>query len=168
MKKARATSSSIDSIFVLVELDSNLFKKDQIVKLFMKGLGFTVFRAQEGTVNDIMGSGKLEVIRDDTIRLSIGSWEANLRTIREWEKIERESWNNYKDQLNHCIPVNQLLRDESEAEDLNVENVWEDLYFRNLLHERTRYPTILSEEYEVLLNDIRLLISRINGYLKTG
>ena len=62
----------------------------QIDSLIGATNGFTVFMSSEGTIGDIQGSGRLNLISNDSIRRSIATWQADLKGIREWEKLSKK------------------------------------------------------------------------------
>lgn len=68
-------------------------------------MGYTKHMTQQGTIEDLMGSGRLEVIRNDTIRRAIATWEADLKLMRELEVDAKASFLNLVEYLNTNVPT---------------------------------------------------------------
>jgi len=60
--------------------------------LVLETFGYTVAMTNEGTINDISGSGDLKVIRNDTLRRMIASWDAGFKMIREREDLFKSAF----------------------------------------------------------------------------
>lgn len=73
---------------------------------YMEGLmGYTKHMTQQGTLQDIFGSGRLEVIRNDSIRRTLATWEADLKLIRELEVDSKKSFEKFVEYLNQNLPI---------------------------------------------------------------
>lgn len=62
--------------------------------LISRTFGYTIAMTNEGTINDITGSGDLKVIRNDSLRRMIASWEAGFKMIREREELLQKAFEN--------------------------------------------------------------------------
>lgn len=71
----------------------------------------------EGTINDITGSGDLKVIRNDSLRRMIASWDAGFKMIREREKLLREAFLKHNSGIEEEIDMEQLLSEKRGFED---------------------------------------------------
>lgn len=60
--------------------------------LVIETFGYTIAMTNEGTINDISGSGDLKVIRNDTLRRMIASWDAEFKMIREREDLLKKAF----------------------------------------------------------------------------
>lgn len=67
--------------------------------LVLDTFGYTIAMTNEGTINDISGSGDLKVIRNDTLRRMIASWEAGFKMIRERESLLKKAYQENKSGL---------------------------------------------------------------------
>lgn len=72
--------------------------------------GYTIAMTNEGTINDITGSGDLKVIRNDSLRRMIASWDAGFKMIREREKLLREAFQQNKKSVESQLDIGELLR----------------------------------------------------------
>lgn len=147
IKKSKNTSSKADSILMLQKKEIEDVTLPKLLNLIMDATGFTIYSTHEGTVQDILGSGNLDIIKNDSIRLAIGSWEANLKTIKEWEKMEKKSVDDYDNYL-------QLHLDLYKDDSLTIltakskEILLNDREFLNLLSNRKYLPKSLNELYK--------------------
>jgi hypothetical protein len=91
IEKSEFTSMNADTVLMIHKNEIQEAPLDKLIMQIMFGSGFTVYTSREGTMKDILGSGSLDIIKNDSIRLAIGSWEGNLKILREWEKIDKKS-----------------------------------------------------------------------------
>lgn len=115
----------------------------------MNATGFTVYQTQEGTIQDILGSGNLDVIFNDSLRLAIGSWSANLKNIREWETLDKNTYTNYSNYLHHQTNLYEI--DERRVLPVNnfmFSQLMNDRVFLNRIRDRVRNPKILNSLYK--------------------
>lgn len=108
-------------------------------------LGYTKHMTRQGTIEDLLGSGDLEVIRNDTIRRAIATWDADLKFVREVEVDAKESFiktNNYLDQ--HI-----LMLDEFQTA-FEKEQLLSKRMFLNRLVDRVITAGLLNDAYQEL------------------
>ncbi len=60
--------------------------------LVTRTFGYTIAMTNEGTINDIRGSGDLRVIRNDRLRRMVASWNAGFKMISEREDLLKNSF----------------------------------------------------------------------------
>lgn len=165
--KTKRTSQSADSILQLKSGDLDSLSLRSFVGCMMDATGFTVYQSQEGTIQDIIGSAHLDIITHDSLRLAVGSWQANLKNIREWEKMDKNAYtlysqylheyaNLYKIDISKELPIDEALKDQF----LN------DKVFLNRLYERRRIPNILNRLYKDEILRLDVLIDQIDKELK--
>ncbi|MFT5215450.1 MAG: hypothetical protein ACI83H_000559 [Glaciecola sp.] len=153
VKKAKITSNLSDSILKLKrrELDSLGIKS--FVRFMMDATGFTVYQTQEGTIQGIMGSGNLDVISNDSIRLAIGSWQANLKDVREWEELDKNSSAIYNEYLENHVKLYTRGQEELPLDEFKMSMLLNDNLFLNRIATQKRFPKILNDLYrKKLLN----------------
>lgn len=166
IEKTEVTSVSADSILQHKrgELDSlNLIS---FVSCMMNATGFTVYQSQEGTIKDILGSGKLDIITNDSLRLAIGSWQAHLKNIREWETIDKKTYNIYSDYLHEHANLYKISdRRELPIDEIIRNKFMNDKVFLNRIRNRQRIPKILNRLYENEISSLDGLIKQIDADL---
>ena len=153
IRKAEITSNSSDSILKLKrrELDSLGIKS--FVRFMMDAAGFAVCQTQEGTIQGIMGSGNLDVISNDSIRLAIGSWQANLKDVREWEELDKNTYAIYNEYLENHLKLYTRGQEELPLDEFKMSMLLNDNLFLNRIATQKRFPKILNDLYrKKLLN----------------
>ncbi|GAB2763961.1 hypothetical protein GCM10010465_06330 [Actinomadura fibrosa] len=76
---------------------------------------YTIAMTNEGTINDIRGSGDLKVIRNDSLRRMIASWDAGFKMIRERENLLKEAFQKNKAKMEEEIDIEKLLSGKTNA-----------------------------------------------------
>ncbi len=167
IKKTEFTSKSADSILKLKAGELASLSLMSYVRCMMNATGFTVYQSQEGTIQDILGSGKLDVITNDSLRLAIGSWQAHLKIIREWETIDKKTYNIYSDYLHEHANLYKIGdKRELPIDDLLKNQFMNDKVFLNRLRDRERIPKILNRLYNNEILRLDNLMSQIDAELK--
>ena len=168
IEKTENTSKSSDSILRYKRGELESLSLYSFMGCMMDATGFTVYITQEGTIKDILGSGNLGIIKNDSIRLAIGSWQANLKTIREYEKIDKNETDIYFNYITQHIdlykahdPAGPLpLNDEIIAELFN------DRVFLNHISSRFESPFVLNELYKKEVPKLDRLLIIIDNELE--
>ena len=137
----------------------------QLDTLIMNAIVFTVYKSYEGTVQDILGSGTLDIIKNDSIRLAIASWQANLKDIREWEKLEKVSNKEYLDYLQQRIPIYKMRYKSGILTEQKKIELFADDTFLNQVNARSRLPGTLNALYKKELTKIDKLINMVEREL---
>jgi hypothetical protein len=99
IKKTTRIAKTADTLVGLIKNNGDELTLYQIDSLTGSCSGFTVFMPSEGVINDIIGSGKLDMINNNVLREKIASWEADLKMIREFEKLGKETSSKYSDHI---------------------------------------------------------------------
>ena len=161
--KSNITESIADSILMYKKGELLDLSFSQLDMLIMDATGFTVYKTHEGTVQDILGSGILDIIENDSIRLGIGSWQASLKDLREWESLDKESSRKYMDYLKEHIDIYNF-RDGILAQE-SATALFDDRVFLNHVSTRRRTPSILNSLYQQELPKLNHLLSIVNSEL---
>ncbi|WP_029038183.1 DUF6090 family protein [Salinimicrobium xinjiangense] len=77
--------------------------------LVAQTFGYTIAMTNEGTINDISGSGDLKVIRNDSLRRMIASWDAGFKMIRERENLLKEAFQRNKNLIEEELYMGDIL-----------------------------------------------------------
>lgn len=165
IEKSEITSKISDSILKLQRGELDDFNIEVFVSCVMNATGFTVYKTQEGTIKDIMGSGQLDVIQNDSIRLAIGSWEANLKDLREWEKLEKTATDSYYKYLQQHIDIYKFDQDEFPINEKIKNQLLQDRIFLNYITDRENLPRILNKLYKNEMVRLNALLKLINTEL---
>lgn len=105
IKKSERVAKIVDTLAYMMKINGEALTPRQIDSLMGGSTGFTVFMPSEGVVKDIIGSGKLDMINNNELRKKIASWEADLRMIREYENLGRESSDDFSDHTSQYFDI---------------------------------------------------------------
>jgi len=166
IEKTDKTSNSSDSILQFQRGDIEALNLRSFIRCMMNATGFTVYQTQEGTIQDIMGSGNLDVIRNDSIRLAIGSWQANLKDLREWEKLDKNSHTVYNEFLQNNLKVYLRGQKELPLDEVTMNKFLENDLFLNRIETRKRYPDFLNNLYKKEIPKLDILLVLVNSELE--
>lgn len=149
----------LDSLLTYPEYDNN----SDVNKLFGKVYGFRFERVNTAFYEDLKSSG-LQVLKDDEIRLAVVKlFEDNYVVLGDLLDLERSV-----NQVNRPYFLENFtdLTFQEYAKPRNIKLIWNDSYFKNLVH--YRIITLESNQikwYTKTINDIDNLQALINNYL---
>lgn len=96
----------LDACYTLLEIDKTKSVNPlKIDSLMGTALDFATFDARLGVVNDVVSSGKLELIKDEDLRLLLNQWTGELSDYVEDATVRRNFISNNYDILTRYIPV---------------------------------------------------------------
>lgn len=149
----------LDSLLTYPEYDNN----SDVNKLFGKVYGFRFERVNTAFYEDLKSSG-LQVLKDDEIRLAVVKlFEDNYVVLGDLLDLERSV-----NQVNRPYFLENFtdLTFQEYAKPRNIKLIWNDSYFKNLVH--YRIITLESNQikwYKKTIDDIDNLQALINNYL---
>lgn len=118
--------------------------------------GYTIAMTNEGTINDITGSGDLKVIRNDSLRRMIASWEAGFKMIREREDLLKRAFQKNAERLQNKV---DLFNPEGAVKNESVRRfIINDLEHRNGLFELVISSTSLNNLYREKIESLDTMI----------
>lgn len=115
----------------------------------MVATDYLIFQAKESTLEDLISSGKLEVVTDQAIREALATWESNLMTIRSLETDHKKAFNNLLEYYKiHAEPY-QIMRGRGMIpQDIYSEIISDPLYLNTFTYHAIPLK-ILNMEYLV-------------------
>ncbi len=165
IKKTNRIMIYADSLLVYSRSKSIPFDDIDIVNLFLGSTGFTVYMAREATVNDIIGSGNLNLIRSSSIRSALASWITDMKYIREWEKIYKDKANRYELYLEQKLDFSRLRFNEPFIDASTLYALLQDLSLRNYLDNSSWHSDNLNDLYKERIAYLDRQLDSINKYL---
>lgn len=96
-------------------------------------IGYTLYLSKEGTTENLLGAGSLELIQNLTIRQSFVTQEADQKRLREVEKGIYESFAEMLLYLKHNVDLYYLQLGQPMIDELTQSKLMADRYFKNLL-----------------------------------
>ena len=128
--------------------------------LVITTFGYTIAMTNEGTINDITGSGDLKVIRNDSLRSMIASWEAGFKMIRERENLLKVSYEENKKNLQNKVDLYSYeINDHGLTTQLTRELITADLLQRNGLFTLVINSNRLNQLYREKIKSLDTMIA---------
>jgi len=135
--------------------------------LIVRSTGYTIFMTSQATIRDLIGSGNLDLITNDTLREYVASWDASLKPIRGWEDHSKNSvatlselLNQVTDNFGYAVQGKPLLSSEDRQKLMEQPN------FRNTLDDLNQYSEILNELYKEMDSTVTTIISLVEREMK--
>ncbi|GAA4268194.1 DUF6090 family protein [Hyunsoonleella aestuarii] len=166
IKKTEKLAAASDSILKLYHGELEDFGMEKFIKLVMRGGSFVTYKTREGTIQDLLSSGALNNIKNDNIRLAIGSWKDNLKEIREWEEYSINSKQVYDEYLSHHIDIYNFNSEQPPINNKIKKNLFNDRLFLNNVSDRVFYNRRLNHYYKNEFPKLDTLIAQINKELE--
>lgn len=115
---------------------------------FLSGIhGYTVFLGFDGTLEDLLGSGNLAVIRNDSIRVALATWKSELGLLRELESLGKDSFRELSSHMTRTLPMVQMIVSNPVDDGDMVDILLEDNQFLGLVASHARSMAGLHERY---------------------
>lgn len=161
IKKSRFAIDAADSLlrYTQSQLDINSIIK--VEEVIMESSNYTIFISQEGTINDIFGSGNLALIKNDSIRKSMVNWAAELKYLREYETLGKDNQLQFISYLKRKTPIYKLSLRQSFIDKEVMEKITKDLDFLNLVGEQKHMATVLNGLYSEQETKMKILLTLI-------
>ena len=135
----------------------------QLDTLIMNISDYTVFLSQDGTIEDVIGSGALRIIKKDSIRQAIASWNSNLKNMREYEQLSKDGAIQYLEYLRQNIDIYKASNQETILTEATKQFLFKDRQFLNKVIQRLMTARTLNHLYKREQPKIEKLISMINN-----
>ena len=128
------------------------FSEEELNKMIEKTLFFPTWKPSNFTLNELKNTGKLALIKNDTLKDLLFKWEKHIGIIEEWNRrVEKSSQDiiNYIKTHGSIRNVNHK-RIATEASLLDVSNIslLEDVKFENQLDEKVLYTQFMKQYFE--------------------
>ena len=166
IERTEFSSNSSDSI---LEMSNGNFLKDSEISFadhIISCSALFSYKSQEASIQDVLGSRQLSIIRNDTIRKAIGSWELNLKPIREWETLEAKSNDAFTDYIKEYIRLDKILFNNENISIETKNSLLRDIIFLNNVTERRIITDALNRLYQQekvrLINLMKVVDNELN------
>lgn len=157
IKKSETTAQAADSLIDVLLGTYQISDTTTFYRLLFNPLGYTVYKSAEGTIQDIIGSNQLIVIQNDSIRMAMASWTSDLKTIREYEKLDQHSRQRYEDLLTEFVDLYKGKSGGVVVADKAYSAMQRDRAFLNSLTNRISSPYRLNQLYRAELERVQRL-----------
>ena len=123
---------SCQAILQIIDQQENPYAADSLNRYLAKTLIAPTFDAATGVVSDLINSGKLYLIRNDSLRHQVSGWEGNVQAATEeeivWRKIRDEQYGPFiKRLVSYRNIVEMSSTDFKSAKRTNFGNAYEPI-----------------------------------------
>jgi hypothetical protein len=84
--------NSLDGLYDILSTDLQTLKPQEIDELVGKAVVFATFDPGTGYINQAINSGKLDLIQNDSLKMYLSQWSAELSDLNEDGIIRRDHW----------------------------------------------------------------------------
>lgn len=159
IKKAERMQEHSDTLLKIFAGKTDKKDLNTVQQLILRLGAYPTFDPSNGALNDLIGSGKLKVIRNDSLRFRLSQWSGMLQDVKE----DEERLMGFGDQ--YIIPVELELfslspesKFASEADQLfNKKSIENTVY---IINGRTQY--LLDPNYKMLKTEIDEILHQID------
>ena len=145
--KSTETINTADSLLLFVNGDVEIKDMKKVQRLVMAASNYTIFLSQEGTINDIFGSGDLALIQNDSVRMVMVNWTASLKYLREFEDLGKKNQLNYMDYLANHVPMYKRGLGQDYIDQQTMGKLMNNERYLNLVSDQKRLARTLNRLY---------------------
>lgn len=147
IEKSGLAHQGADSLLTGLALDTAGVPSEKLLRYLPQISGYTVFLGFDGTLEDLLGSGNLAVIRNDSIRIALATWKSELGLMRELESLGKDSFKDLSDHLTRSVPILQVINADSTGAARLFEHLLGDSVFHGLVMTHAISMRSLHERY---------------------
>ena len=170
--KTISTNYNIDALTLLIKkMNTNAFvnESDSLGLMLSRITSPLTYDPFDGVMKDIVNSGKINLITNETLRLSITSWESNLTEAKEIERfIEQLNFSDLRPYLLDKVSARNYYSSQFESSEFtwNPSSVLMDKTFENLLVRSAEFSVVLKNRYDNLKSEIEKMLAIIEDEIK--
>ena len=150
--KLNERADSISKLFYLSKSELDTINTD----LLIRGLtAYSSFDPSNGAVNDLIGSGRLGIIRNDSLRLRLSKWSGEVQDVKEDEMRLMDFGNTYliPKRLSNISPSHSKFK-------LDSKKLFNDPEFENInWHIKSSTGYIINTNYKMLDVEIKSILN---------
>ncbi|WP_202913898.1 DUF6090 family protein [Winogradskyella ouciana] len=144
-------NGGLDILAVIGEEKINV-SEEEFNKMIEKSLFFPTWKPKNFTLNELKNTGKLILIKNDTLKRLLFNWEKHISIIEEWNRRVEKSSQDIIDYIKAYGSIRNInhKRIETEASSLNVSNMalFDDVRFENQIDEKVLYAQFMKQYLE--------------------
>jgi hypothetical protein len=122
---------------------------------------YLIFQAAEATIEDLLGSGELDIIKDPVIREGIATWESRLLSIRYLEKDHKKAFNDLLEYYRAHSEIYKIVRGRLLFDEEVQKQLLEDPVYLNTLAYHAIPLQLLNSEYRTKKVEFRELLKSV-------
>ena len=148
-------------VLSIIDKTDKAISDEELNKMIEKTLFFPTWKPSNFTLNELKNSGKLTLIKNDSLKKLLFKWEKHIETIEEWNRRVEKSSQDIVDYIkaNGSIRNINYKRISTNASNLVVNNshLLIDPNFENQIDEKVLYSQFMENNFE----EANVIISNI-------
>ena len=159
--KSNRTLNATDSLLRYAKGLLQITDSTKIENLVMESANYTLFLSQEGTINDIFGSGDLALVLNDTIRKSMVNWNSELKYLTEYEALGKDNQLQCINYLSTKTPFYRISLKGSFLDKATIAKILSDQRFLNLVSNQQHMAIVLNGLYTAQKTKMEQLLAQV-------
>ncbi|MEM8507321.1 MAG: DUF6090 family protein [Bacteroidota bacterium] len=164
--KSNRTLSATDSLLRYAKGMVKIKDSSKIEYLVMESVNYTLFLSQEGTINDIFGSGDLALILNDSIRKSMVNWSSELKFLTEYEALGKDNQLQCIDYLSTETAFYRMSFKGNFLDRATATRILADRRFLNLVSNQQHMATTLNGLYVGQKTKMQQLLAQVRSSIR--
>ncbi|MEN8124756.1 MAG: DUF6090 family protein [Bacteroidota bacterium] len=156
IEKTKKSWLSSDSLIFISRSYNASISYQTLDSLIRLSINYAIFTPDEGIINEIINSGNLNIIKNETIRSFIASWDSHLENIKKYEEFQKTISVQYTNYLTDFVDFTNIDSNSSIIISETKDEFLSSTKFRNHLHGRSMSSIILNRLY---LKELKLIDS---------
>ncbi|MCG2419300.1 hypothetical protein K8089_09720 [Aequorivita sp. F47161] len=136
----------------LIGLKEPKLSEEQLNRMIEKSLFFPTWKPSNFTLNQLKNTGKLSLLKNNTLKELLFKWETQIEIIEEWNRRVEKSSQDIVDYLKIHGSLRNLnhKRIGTDVSNLEISNVglFHDITFENLLDEKALYSQFMEHYFQ--------------------
>ncbi|TNJ40773.1 hypothetical protein KFZ70_02380 [Tamlana fucoidanivorans] len=162
IKKANNLTHNGDSIIYILSLSKKDVDLIKVFNLTRRLYGYSTFDPSNGGLNNLMSSGNLNIIKNDSLRMNLSKWPAMVEDVKEDEKRLIEYGDTYLEP--HYL---KYFYYESGSRLIDP-TLLEDVQFENIVRTIRGRANYIVENYKILEIEIDKILTEIQGEVSSN
>lgn len=157
--KSTLTKSKIDSLLFFIDHPEIPLEEPELRELALRVTGYSTFDPSNGALNNLISSGQLELIQNDSLKITLSKWFGEVQDVKEDELRLIKFGDTHIDP----IRLEYIAYNENSRFDRNSAKLLNDPNFENILLRTSRAFAYNIENYEFLRKEIEKIMALLES-----
>jgi len=166
IKYSKRTISLADSLLRLSEKSLENIEIKGLTTQILNAGNYSIFNNKSSTVRELMATGDLKLIKNDSLRSYMANWESEIEDIRSYEVPNTEHSQNYFKFVMKHLDVYKGRLNKPPIDLPMLGQLFANREFMNGLAGRASYPKWLAEQYHNQKEKTEVLLKLIDKELE--
>ena len=145
---SKTTISNADSVIRISQTSLNDVDLKRLTNQILNAGNYSIFNNKSSTVRELMATGDLKLIKNDSLRSYVANWESEIEDIRSYELPNKEHAQSHMKIVMTHLDVYKNRLNKPQFDTSMLLQLFTNREFMNSLAGRARYPKWLVTEYQ--------------------